>query len=164
MDNSSDVDAVYYEAMIALHRKQISEMCAKHGVSFENGQVSFPKEDMEMIRAHISMSHFEQFWKANALKVKVLLLAGFICSFLMLLGSIPGAIEMSAYGVLSNLFIFFSSITMLCFLEALEKHFGLWRGPALIGSDDQSNKKWTFVPADISRFVKEHHLARGSKS
>ncbi|UFI04652.1 hypothetical protein [Roseibium aggregatum] len=157
-------ESIYYEAMLALHRKKIAEMCATHGVPFENGQVSFPREDMEMIRAHISMSHFERFWKRNALKVKLVIVLGFICSLLMLMGGLFSVIEMSIYGVLSNAFIYISSLIMLYFLDSLEQHFGLWKRPAVTGPDGQSNKKWMFVPADIGRFVKARHDARGSRS
>ena len=164
MADLSGEDSIYYEAMLALHRKKIAEMCAMHGVPFENGQVSFPQEDMEMIRAHISMSHFERFWKRTALKVKLLIVLGFICSLLMLMGGLFSVIEMSFYGVLSNAFIFISSLIMLYFLESLEQHFGLWKRPAVTGPDGQSNKRWTFVPADIGRFVKDKTERNGSIS
>lgn len=164
MANLSDEDSIYYDAMLALHRKKIAEMCAMHGVPFENGQVSFPREDMEMIRAHISMSHFERFWKRNALKVKLLIVLGFIGSFFMLMGRAFSVIEMSIYGTLSNVFILISSLIMLYFLESLEQHFGLWKRPEITGPDGHPNKKWTFVPADIGRFVKAHDTARGSRS
>jgi hypothetical protein len=110
------------------------------------------------------MSHFERFWKRNALKVKLLIVLGFICSLLMLMGGLFSVIEMSFYGVLSNAFIFISSLIMLYFLESLEQHFGLWKRPAVTGPDGQANKKWTFVPADIGRFVKARHDAPGSRS